>query len=158
MSDSPRRFRAFWRATHGSLQRALAATLADGQLAAEAVDEAMVRAYSRWGRVGSLDDPAGWVFRVAFNWATSWLRKRRRRPIRPAEQLDRPKVDSRADVGLQRAVLGLDQHHRAVVVLRLYLDWPVARVAEALGIAEGTVKSRLHRALDELRGHLEVSA
>ena len=32
--------------------------------------------------------PAGWVFRVAVNWATPWRRKWRRRPVRPVEELD----------------------------------------------------------------------
>jgi RNA polymerase sigma-70 factor (ECF subfamily) len=41
-----------------------------------------------------------------------------------------------------------------VVVLRYYLDWSTEEVAEALGVAEGTVKSRLHRALRRLESSL----
>jgi DNA-directed RNA polymerase specialized sigma24 family protein len=39
---------------------------------------------------------------------------------------------------------------RAVVVARYHLDFSTAEVAEALGIPEGTVKSRLSRALNQL--------
>ena len=52
-----------------------------------------------------------------------------------------------------RAIMlaALDLEVRAVVVLRYYLDWPTARVADALGIPEGTVKSRILSGLKRLR-------
>ena len=42
-----------------------------------------------------------------------------------------------------------------MIVARFYLDWSVAETADALGIAEGTVKSRLSRGLNQLRDVLE---
>jgi RNA polymerase sigma-70 factor (ECF subfamily) len=51
---------------------------------------------------------------------------------------------------MQAALDRLAVDQRAVVVLRYYLDWSEARTAAALGIAPGTVKSRLSRALDRL--------
>lgn len=144
-------FAGFWHRNHASLVRALTFTLGDRHLAADAVDEGMVRAFQRWGRVSGMDDPAGWVYRVAYNWATSWLRKMARRPTRSRERLDEVAIDAPGDVDLLRAVLGLSDGHREVVVLRFYMDWSVARIASALNVAEGTVKSRLHRALAKLR-------
>ena len=44
---------------------------------------------------------------------------------------------------------------RSVVVLRYLMQWSTAEVAEALGVPSGTVKSRLSRALDQLRTALE---
>ncbi|MEU8821363.1 hypothetical protein [Actinoplanes sp. NPDC048796] len=74
-------FEAFYRANVDRFYRALAVTLRRDGLAHEAVDEAMARAYAKWSVVGELESPAGWVFRVGFNWATSWRRKlRRERP------------------------------------------------------------------------------
>lgn len=144
-------FEGFWDRNHDQVTRAVALTVGDVQLAAEAMDEAMVRAYQRWDRVARREDPAGWVYRVACNWATSWRRKMVRRPTRSRDQLDRAVADAYVDVDLLRVVQGLATAHRQVVVLRFYLDWPVARIATALEVAEGTVKSRLHRALHELR-------
>lgn len=143
----------FYRAERDQLARALALTLGDGHLAAEAVDEAMVRAYQRWDRVSTFDSPAGWVYRVARNWATSVLRRRSRAPRPLAERgpsdlgpLDEP------DVRAALAELGLKQ--RSVVVCRYYLGLNEAETATALNIRPGTVKSRLHRGLRHLESRL----
>lgn len=149
-------FTAFWNAHRNRLGRALVLAVGDPELGWEAVDEAMVRAYERWPRVQGLADPPGWVFRVGLNWATSWRRKAGRRPVRPIEQLDRAYQDREVDVDLYRAVARLPVEQRAVVVLRFFLDRPVEEVSQVLQIAEGTVKSRLHRAVATLSRSREV--
>jgi RNA polymerase sigma-70 factor (ECF subfamily) len=53
---------------------------------------------------------------------------------------------------LRAAVDALPEHHREVLLLRYADDLPIADIAAALGIAEGTVKSRLHHAVATLRG------
>lgn len=153
-NDAPD-FEAFWASERRNLYRALTVALGDPQLAAEAVDEAMVRAYQRWGRVSRYDNPAGWVYRVAVNWARSWLRRARRRP--PArDETSLPGPEPR-DEALARAVQSLGDVHRDIVVLRYHFDWPIAWIADALSVPQGTVKSRLHRALEELRNDLKVT-
>ena len=144
-------FEACWQRDRDRLRRALALSIGDAQLASEAVDEAFTRAYARWSRVSRYQDPTGWIYRVAANWATSALRKRRLRPVRPVEHLDRATHDTVEDGALLQAIAALPAGQRTVVVLRFYLDWDVARIAAALDIAPGTVKSRLSRALDRLR-------
>jgi RNA polymerase sigma-70 factor (ECF subfamily) len=59
---------------------------------------------------------------------------------------------------LERGFRRLSMDHRAVVVLHHYLDLPVDEVGRILGIPSGTVKSRLHRALAEMRAALEADA
>ncbi len=56
---------------------------------------------------------------------------------------------------LERAFTRLDPDHAVVVVLRFYADLTVPQIAIRLGIAEGTVKSRLHHALRRLRTAVE---
>lgn len=157
MSEAREEFAAFWRRERDRLYRALAVAVGDDGLAAEAVDEAMARAWQRWQRIGGYADPAAWVFRVARNFSTSWWRKWSRRPTEPAEALDRAVTDPASDPDVVRAVRGLPEPQRSVLVLRFWLDWPVERVAEALGIAPGTVQSRTHRALKALEGSEEVA-
>jgi RNA polymerase sigma factor (sigma-70 family) len=52
---------------------------------------------------------------------------------------------------IERAFRGLDADLRAIVVLHYYLGLTLPDVADALGVPLGTAKSRLHRALRELR-------
>ena len=148
-------FDAFYRAYVDRIYRALSLTLGDPQLGREATDEAMTRAYARWSRVCALDDPASWVFRVGFNWAVSWWRRRRREL--PALADDRyPVVAGPDPAGLaaRSALERLPVDQRAVVVCRVLLDLSTADTAAVLGIGEGTAKSRLARALTALRAEL----
>ena len=146
-------FEAFYRSGRDRLVRALALTTGDADLAAEAVDEAMARAYQRWGRVGHFDNPGGWVYRVALNWSLSVLH-RRRRPPRFVHERDPQDIDALAEPDVLAALGELDPRQRAVVVCRFYLGLSEAETASALGIRPGTAKSRLHRALRHLNVRL----
>ena len=145
-------FEVFYRTHRAPVARALALTIGDDALAAEACDEAMVRAYERWSRISGYDNPAGWVYRVGLNWSRSWLRKRGRMRLGPAPE-GSVETDI-SDPALAAAVAHLSIKLRSVVVLRYYLDWTTQQTATALGIAEGTVKSRLSRGLDRLADEL----
>jgi len=61
------------------------------------------------------------------------------------------------DDRLDRAFDRLDPDHRIVVLLRYWMDLSVDDIAARLGVPQGTVKSRLHYALRELRSDLEAS-
>ena len=147
-------FVAFYRAKRDRVARALALTLGDGLLAAEATDEAMARAYQRWGRVGTFDDPAGWVYRVGLNWASSVLRRDRRAPSPPVER-GCPDVGPVSEPAVRAALAELEVRQRAVIVCRFYLGLSEQETAAALGTRPGTVKSRLHRGLRHLQARLE---
>ncbi len=152
------RFEDFYAAHRDELARALGMALRDSALGTEAADEAFARACQRWGQVSAYANPQGWVFRVGLNWARSWLRRvRRERERRPLLAQPHATEDRARDVDLDRALATLNDAHRAVIVARFYLDWSVAETAEALGIAAGTVKSRLSRGLEQLRDVLEAA-
>lgn len=150
------RFEDFYAANRDELARALGLSLRDSALGAEAADEAFARACQRWGQVSAYANPQGWVFRVGLNWARSWLRRvRRERERQPLLAQPASAEDRGRDLDLEQALATLNDAHRAVIVARFYLDWSVAETAEALGIAAGTVKSRLSRGLEQLREVLE---
>jgi len=108
-----------------------------------------------------------WIHRVAVNASLDVIRKRKRHVAQPLEEAgDRPSDDvgpedaaaraSRA-VEVQRALLGVREEYRAVLVLHDLQDLDYAETAAALDIPVGTVKSRLHRArveMAQLLGHL----
>lgn len=150
-------FEEFWSRERDQLFRALLMTLADQPLAAEAVDEAMVRAFARWDRVSRLEHPAGWVYRVGLNWAISQRRKLSLRPTRRTEDLDRAIHDRLPDVDLARSLMNLNPKHRAALVMRHYLQLMPREIAQVLDLPEGTVKSRLSRAAEQLRSASKVT-
>ncbi len=144
----------FYRRHQDQVLRALVVTLGDAELARDATQEAMARAWRRWDEVASYANPGGWLYRVGLNWARSRLRRLAR------EVLGRARTDAQpapevADPAVLAAIAELSEEHRAVLVLRFYLDWSIEDVAVALDIPEGTVKSRQHWALRHLRERLE---
>ncbi|RKN44217.1 RNA polymerase sigma factor [Micromonospora endolithica] len=145
-------FDDFYRDHVDRVHRALALAVGDATLAREAVDEAMARAYARWDRVRGLDNPAGWVFRVGLNWATSWWRKvrRERSPVRDTAHPTTAGPDPDG-LAARAALARLPEGQRAVIVCRVLLDLTTAETAATLGLTEGTVKSRLSRGLTGLR-------
>jgi RNA polymerase sigma-70 factor, ECF subfamily len=131
--------------------------------AEEAVQEAFVQAHLRWRRVSKLDDPVGWIRRVAIrrilNQNRSLLRRDRavvRLAARPGsvEHHD-PVVDGSIDE-LRDAVRGLPVRQRMALVLHHLDGLPIKQVADAMEVSEGTVKSQLHDARTNLRHLLEV--
>lgn len=160
-------FDDFYRAEVDGLYRALTLALGSADLASEAVDEGMARAYQHWPKVSAHQNPAGWVYRVSLNWAISRLRKRNRERLNEdwsAMASGGPQsflagagnIGSYSlDVDLVRALSNLSVDARSAVILRHLFGWSTAETAEAMGIKEGTLKSKLARALAQLRFELQ---
>lgn len=148
-------FEAFYRQTRPEALRTVVFVLNDPDLAVDAVDEALTRAYERWDELAE-SNPIGWVIRVAVNLGRNRQRRRsleRRRPL-ISRDVDHDLADV-ADPALAKALARIPLDQRTVLVLRFHLDWSVEQVAEALAIAPGTVKSRLHRGLRRLETLLQ---
>ena len=146
-------FEAFYRDYRRDLYRALASVLRDNELAQEAADEAMLRTFERWSTVVRYANPRGWTYRVGLNWARSRMRKRRRRALGSLDPPATVGVED-SDATLLGVLAELPLREREVVVFRYLFDYSTAQTAEMLDLAEGTVKSRLHRALKQLRERL----
>ncbi len=146
-------FAEFYRVHHPKIAKSLAMNFGDVDLGREAADEAMTRAYSHWGTVSGHNNPAGWVYRVGLNWGRSWFRRAGRRL--PWIERSSTELPETSDPALRTALLELDPKYRAVVICRYFLDWSTNQTAAALELPTGTVKSRLHHALAQLRDQLE---
>ena len=146
-------FEAFYERHRPTVVRAVAFSLGNNDVAAEAVDEASARAYERWSQVTRMPNPAGWVFRVAVNCGRSAAREQRipHRSARP----DVATAPEPKDPAVQAALDRFDVDHRIVVVCRYLLDWSEAETAAVLKLRPGTVKSRLSRASAQLRTALD---
>jgi RNA polymerase sigma-70 factor, ECF subfamily len=131
--------------------------LRDNELAHDAVQNALLRA---WRDLPGLRDPDRfdqWLHRLLVNSCLDEARRRKRRSIEvEIKEFDHPSViaDDRrvADQDLiARALARLDPEHRALVVLHYYFGYPLPEAASALGVSLPAAKSRLHRATLALR-------
>lgn len=116
--------------------------------AEECVQEAFLRVIGRWQHVSQLESPEAWIRTVAFRLLSNRRRKARnalRALMRHGPQAPEPPPSSdRVDVAAAMRELPLGQ--RQVVVMHHLLGMSVDEIARALGVAPGTVKSRLSRA------------
>jgi RNA polymerase sigma-70 factor (sigma-E family) len=134
--------------------------------AEDIVQECMLRLARKWPRVREMEHPGAYARRVMFSLVLDGDLQRSRRSvelvaIETASALGgggatAASLDSRTD--LIRALAGLPERQRAVLVLRYFADLPEAEVAAALDCSLGTVKSSASRALERLRQALEVAA
>ena len=118
------------------------------------VQTTLVRCYTAWSRVQRADEPDAYVYRMLLN---SHRDSRRRRwwGERPTDTLPEhsvPDATAHVDVtdAVHRALGDLSKVNREVVVLRYFGNLSEQQTAQVLGIAPGTVKSRLSRALAQL--------
>lgn len=123
------------------------------------VQEAFIRAWQRWDKVGRYEDPVAWVRRVAWNLAMT--RHRRWKILQRLPDHSPPPPSP--DVGLDRMVLvqalrRLPPQQRRALVLHYVADMSVADIAQEMEAPEGTVKSWLHRGRAELAAQMSETA
>jgi len=154
-SETSQGFVAFFTTHYGDLAKALYLLTRDPTEAEELAQEAMTRVYERWSRVRTMDSPGGYLYRTALN----LHRKRARRsaviavihPSGAREGADPAQVvEDRIEV--LRLLASLSVPQRQVVVLVEWLGMDSAEVADVLGIKPASVRTRLYRAREVLRG------
>jgi RNA polymerase sigma-70 factor (ECF subfamily) len=149
-------FAALYQARFSDLSAQLYAYLGDSTEAQDVVQEAFVRAWQRWPKISEYDDPVAWVRRVAWNLATSRHRRLAvvRRFLSRAGPPEHHPAASPDRVALIAALRRIPEQQRRAVVMHYLADLSVADIAQEIGVAEGTVKSWLHRGRAELARHL----
>ncbi|MFF2148922.1 SigE family RNA polymerase sigma factor [Kitasatospora sp. NPDC058190] len=154
-------FSAFVAGSGRQLLRLAELLTGDPERAKDIVQSALERAYLHWHRITG-DDPTAYVRRIVVNQHRDWWRRLRNRELPTDHTPDRPLAEDLAELQAQRALVqqalgALTRRERTVVVLRYYGDLSEAAIAAELGIAPGTVKSTLHRALSKLRALPELA-
>lgn len=155
-------FFALYKPEQSRLYRTAWAILGNEADAGDALQEATIRAFRAFSQLkgGAAAFPF-WIRRILVNTCTQILRKRSRvipveRPEDFGEELVAPEMELDHGSDVWDAVQSLDERYRAVVVLRFLNDMQLEEIAKALDIPLGTVKSRLHTALNILRKRLNV--
>jgi RNA polymerase sigma-70 factor (ECF subfamily) len=139
--------------------------LRDSDIAADATQQALVSIWRDLPRLRELDRFEAWSYRILVR--ACYAERRRERRWSPSLRVLPTATESDAVDGtrliidrdqMERAARRLSIDHRAVIVLRFYLELPHPEIAELLGIPVGTVRSRLRYALLGLRAALDADA
>jgi RNA polymerase sigma-70 factor, ECF subfamily len=134
---------------------------ADGASADDIVQETFIRAWRHLPQLSSGDFPVRpWLFRVARNLLIDADRAARSRPVTVAQAAEEGQDDTGLNRVLDQQVVAdalhqLSPAHRTVLVETFYQGRTLAKVAQQLGIPDGTARSRLYYALQALRRELE---
>jgi len=142
---------------YARLVRSLTVICGNSEEAADAVQEAFVKAHLKWRKISTYDDPVGWIRRVAINKVRDGHRSRVRRD-RAVERMghqatltsEQPAIDEVAEL-----LATLPKQQRAAAAMFYVEQLTVLEIAEALEVSEGAVKFHLHQARQKLRAHIE---
>jgi RNA polymerase sigma-70 factor (sigma-E family) len=149
-------YAAHWR----QLVRLSVLLVHDQASAEDVVQDAFVAMHGHWSRLRDPDKALAYLRQAVVNRSRSALRHRvvvdrHARSSRAGEgTVDGPTVGGARRDAVRDALLKLSDRQREVLVLRYYLDWSEAQIADALGISHGAVKSHAHRGSTALRGLL----
>ena len=155
MSQDSAGFDEFFAASWDPCLRAVAATTGNMMLAEDQTAEAFARAWASWRKVSHHPAPRAWVVRAALNAGASWWHRRSKETA--LTSADIPVADSQGtglDTALLTALRRLPARQREVIALRVFLDLDIDTTARHLGIAPGTVRAHLSRAMTALRSEL----
>ena len=134
----------------------------DRALAEDLAQEVLIRAHSRWHKIGSLDRPEYYVRKMILNEFLSWRRREWRLiPAGAASEVDhRSAPDHALDYAERDALFAqlckLPARQRAVLALRYYEGLCDVDIADLIGCKPGTVRSYATRALAALRVEMNV--
>jgi RNA polymerase sigma-70 factor (sigma-E family) len=130
-------------------------TLGDRPAAEDVVHDAFCGLYRRWEHLAEAGKALPYVRASVLNGCRSVLRHRAVLRKHVAHEITVESAEAAMLCGeerhqLIRAVRDLPDRQREALVLRFYLDLPDDEIAKAMGIAPGTVRSTMHRAIESL--------
>jgi RNA polymerase sigma-70 factor (ECF subfamily) len=156
--DASRNFEAFYEDESGLLFRRLWLVTGNRAEAEELTQDAFLKVWERWDRVGAMEDPVGYLYRTAMNLFRNRYRRAMltlRRSVRLApSQDDFADADDRETVRLVLATLPPRQ--RAALVLTEMLGFTPDEAGSALGVKASTVRSLSHQGRQSFRRVMEV--
>ncbi len=145
-------FTTFVEDTEPRLSYALAAAYGV-QVGKESTADAIAYAWEHWDDVKNMENPAGYLYRVAQTAARKYIMYMKPGPLFPAvDHVQLPHVEP----GLPAALQSLSEAQRIAVVLLHSLQWSEREVAGLLDVDRSTVRRHRDRGLAKLRSALEV--
>lgn len=124
--------------------------------ALEAIQECTYRAFRK---LKKLKEPAffsTWLVRILLNYCADERKRKHRFSPFAALAAEPSSWDTPQDPDLAAAIEALEPGCKDIIILSYFEGFPLTEVADILDIPVGTVKSRLHRALGQLRNYLDT--
>ena len=156
--EAAQTFETFYEAEAQTLFRRLWLVTGNRAEAEELMQDAFLKVWERWDRVGAMDDPVGYLYRTAMN----LFRTRYRRAtlaVRRAVGLA-PSVDDFSDADdrqvVHQVLATLPPRQRAALVLTEMLGFTSKEAGDALGVTDATVRSLTRHGRDAFRKVMEV--
>lgn len=157
---------------HAAAMLRLAAALIGPTEAEDAVQEASMRAWQAWPTLRNLDAVRPWLLQITLNVCRQWRRGLKGQQLAQMRSLpeesdvqhmhllvtleeDPGTSNNTGALDLRAAINALPDDLRAIVVLRFYAGLDATEIGTMLGFPSGTVRSRLHRAMAQMRERLQ---
>jgi RNA polymerase sigma-70 factor, ECF subfamily len=156
----PLSFEDFFGLEARTLFRRLCTVTGNSAEAEEIMQDAFLALWERWDRVGSMDDPTGYLYRTAMN----VFRKRHRRAMLAVRRVltlapsGEPFSEIEEQQDLVAALVALTPRQRAALVLVDILDYSSEEAGKTLGITAGTVRGLASRGREVLRRQVSERA
>ena len=173
-------FEALFERYEGAVRRHLVNIVVDEAAAEDLLQETFLRVWTHAGQWRGQGSVKGWLFRIATNLSLNHLRARRRRPEQPLEMPETMVDDDElpdtpawlvdtASLGpeavveqveqgarLQQIIRDLPDEKRELLRLVHQMELSLREAADELGIPEGTAKSRLYYAREQVKNGLQA--
>ena len=156
--EAARAFEDFYADEARTLFRRLWLVTGSRSEAEELMQDAFVRVWERWDRVGSMENPTGYLYRTAMN----LFRKRYRRAVLSLRRTVglAPSTDDFSDADdrhvVRHVLATLPPRQRAALVLTEMLGFTSKEAGDALGVTDATIRSLTRHGRDAFRTVMEV--
>ena len=137
----------------------------DHAAAEDCFQEAFIKAYKNLDNFRGESSIKTWLIRITVNVCKDYLKSAYQRHMVPMMDFEEDAIVSEDDYEevenadrnrqILEAVESLPDNYREVVMCVFYNEMSIEETARAVGVPEGTVKSRLHRAKEQLKNKLE---
>jgi RNA polymerase sigma factor (sigma-70 family) len=159
VSQDNAEFAEFFASSWDPCLRVVAASTGNMTLAEDQTAEAFARAWASWNKVSNHPAPRAWVVRTALNAGASWWHRRSKETALASHDIaSADGQENGLDTAVLTALRRLPARQREVIVLRVFLDLDIDTTARELGLAAGTVRAHLSRAMTALRNELAATA
>lgn len=164
MGNIKREFQEFWILTVGKVRAYMFCACENWNDADDMAQDCYLRALQAWGQFDGKASRQAWLFGIARRTRVDWFRRKKREGlVVSSENMDEfdkvvpigPKADRVERIW--DVVKGLNDEQKQVIHMRFAAGLSYAQIAHALDVPIGTVRSRLHRGLRQIREHLGES-